>query len=163
MNIKVKKKNLHWNNYKLRCAVGKRGITSSKKEGDEKTPKGAFTFKFLLYRKDKLSNFKCLLKKKAIKKDMGWCDDPSSKFYNQLIRFPFKKSAERLWLKKNMYDVILIISFNMRPIKKNNGSAIFLHIAKKNYSPTRGCIALNKKNILLLISKIDDKTKLIIN
>ena len=94
---------------------------------------------------------------------MGWCDDPSSKFYNQLIRFPFKKGAERLWLNKNMYDVILIINFNMRPIKKNNGSAIFLHIAKKRYSPTKGCIAISKKDMLFLISKINKKTKLIIN
>jgi L,D-peptidoglycan transpeptidase YkuD (ErfK/YbiS/YcfS/YnhG family) len=163
MNIKLKKKFLYYKNYKLRCAIGKRGITSNKKEGDKKTPKGTFTFGLLFYRKDKIIDLNSSLKKQIIKKNMGWCDDSDSKFYNQLIRFPFKDSAEKLWLKKRMYDLILVINYNLKPTIKKRGSAIFLHLANKNYTPTRGCIALSKKDMLLLINNINKKTKLIIS
>ena len=93
---------------------------------------------------------------------MGWCDDPSSKFYNKLIKFPFRKSAEKIWLKEDIYDVFIVISYNIKPILKNKGSAIFLHLAKKNYLATKGCIAISKKDMLFLIRKIKKKTKLII-
>ena len=163
MNIRLINKFLYFDNYKLRCSLGKRGITNNKKEGDQKTPKGTFLFKSIFYRKDKISNLKSALNKKIIKKNMGWCNDPGSKHYNKLIYFPFKESAEKLWLAKRVYDVIVVINYNLKPVIKNKGSAIFLHIAKKNYSPTKGCVAINKKDMLFLITKINNKTKLIIN
>ena len=93
---------------------------------------------------------------------MGWCDDSNSKNYNQLIKIPFKYSYEKLWLKENIYDIILVLNYNINPIIKNKGSAIFLHIAKNKYQATKGCIAISKNNIKLLVSKISLKTKLII-
>jgi L,D-peptidoglycan transpeptidase YkuD (ErfK/YbiS/YcfS/YnhG family) len=163
MNIKLVNKFLCFDKYKLRCVVGKRGITHNKKEGDQKTPDGDFRFKSIFYRKDRINNLKTSMMKKIIKKNMGWCDDSSSKYYNKLIRFPFKKSAEKMWLKDRIYDILIIIDYNLKPVIKNKGSAIFLHIAKKNYSPTKGCIAINKKDILFLISKINNKTKIMID
>jgi len=163
MNIKYKNKFLYINKYKLKCALGKRGITSKKIDGDGKTPKGVFSFKAIFYRKDKILSLKSKLKKFVIKKNMGWCDDPNSKFYNKLIKFPFNYSAEKLWLKDNIYDALIVLNYNLNPIVKNKGSAIFLHIAKKNYSPTKGCIAVSKDDIILMISKINSKTKLIIH
>ena len=163
MNIRLINKFLYFDNYKLKCSLGKRGITNNKKEGDQKTPKGTFLFKSIFYRKDKISNLKSALNKKIIKKNMGWCNDPGSKHYNKLIYFPFKESAEKLWLAKRVYDVIVVINYNLKPVIKNKGSAIFLHIAKKSYSPTKGCVAINKKDMLFLITKINNKTKLIIN
>ena len=160
MNIKLKNKFLYFNKYKIKCSIGKRGITIKKLEGDNKTPAGVFKFKSLMYRQDRIPKIKSRLKKIIIKKNMGWCDDSNSKHYNKLIKFPFNLRAERLWLNKNIYDVIIVINFNMKPIIKKRGSAIFLHIAKKNYMSTRGCIAISKKNMKLLISKIDIKTKL---
>ena len=160
MNIKLKNKFLYFNKYKIKCSIGKRGITIKKLEGDNKTPAGVFKFKSLMYRQDRIPKIKSRLKKIIIKKNMGWCDDSNSKHYNKLIKFPFNFRAERLWLNKNIYDVIIVINFNMKPIIKKKGSAIFLHIAKKNYMPTKGCIAISKKNMKLLISKIDIKTKL---
>ena len=94
---------------------------------------------------------------------MGWCDDPKSNSYNKLISFPFNYGAERLHKNKNIYDVILVINYNLSPIIKNKGSAIFLHIAKKNYSPTKGCVAISKKNMKLLLTFINKKTKFIIS
>ncbi len=93
---------------------------------------------------------------------MGWCDDPRSVYYNKLIKFPFVHSAEKLYKKESIYDVVLIINYNLKPIIKNRGSAIFLHIAKKNYTSTKGCIAVSKKDMKILLKFIDKKTKLII-
>jgi len=163
MHIKLKNKKLHFSNYKIKCAIGKRGISRKKKEGDGCTPKGAFKFKYLLYRKDRIFKIRSHLKKIVIKKNMGWCDDSSSNSYNKLIKFPFTHSAEKLYRKESIYDVILVIDYNLKPIVKDKGSAIFLHIAKKNFSSTKGCVAISKKNMKLLLTFINKKTKLIIS
>ena len=134
-----------------------------KKEGDQKTPKGKFKFTLLLYRKDRNHNFNCKIKKKVIRKNMGWCDDPDSVYYNKLINFPFKYSAERLYLKKNIYDLILVLDFNTKPIRKGAGSAVFFHLSDKNFKKTKGCVATRKKDFLKILSKISKKTRLIIN
>ena len=162
MNIILKDKFLYFQNYKLRCAIGKSGISHKKKKGDNKTPKGKFKLKYILYRSDRVRNLQTHIIKKKITKDMGWCDDPSSKKYNKLIKFPFSENAERLWLKNNIYDIILITNYNSNPTIKLKGSAIFLHIAKKNYQSTKGCVAISKKNMRLLASKIKKNSKLII-
>ena len=134
-----------------------------KREGDQKTPKGKFKFMMLLYRKDRASNLYCKIKKKIIKKNMGWCDDPKSSNYNKLIKFPFSFRAEKLYLQKNTYDLILVLDFNIRPIKKGMGSAIFLHITDRNFKATKGCIAVKKSDFLKILKKITKKTNLIIN
>ena len=145
MNIKLKGKYLYYLKYKIKCSIGKEGITRNKKEGDLKTPKGKFKLKLIFYRKDKIKILKTSLKKIAIQKNMGWCDDIKSKKYNKLISFPFKFSAEKLWRKDNIYDVAIVLNYNLNPVKKNKGSAIFLHIAKKNYIPTRGVHRYQRK------------------
>ena len=160
MNIKLKKNFLYFDKYRIKCAIGKRGITHKKLEGDNKTPVGVFKFNSIFYRKDRIKKIKSSLQKNVIKKNMGWCDDSNSKFYNKLIRFPFKFRAEKLWLKDNVYDILLIINYNTRPVVKKKGSAIFLHIAKKNYPPTKGCVAVSIKDMNLLLSKIKTKTKI---
>ncbi len=91
---------------------------------------------------------------------MGWCDDPRSNFYNKLVKLPFSFSAEKLYLTKNIYDIILVLDYNSKPVVKNKGSAIFLHISSKNYRPTKGCVAISKKNLFFLLNFIDKKTKL---
>ena len=89
---------------------------------------------------------------------MGWCNDPKSKQYNKLVRFPFKASAEKLYRGDNIYDIILVLDFNSNPVSKNKGSAIFIHVAKNNYKHTEGCIAVSKKDIRKIIKNIDKKT-----
>jgi L,D-peptidoglycan transpeptidase YkuD (ErfK/YbiS/YcfS/YnhG family) len=163
MNIILKNKNLYFNEHKIKCSIGKKGITSKKIEGDQKTPRGTFRFNSIFYRKDRISKINSTLKKYIIKKDMGWCDDIESASYNKRIRFPFNFSAEKLWLKKNIYDVIIVINYNQKPIVKNKGSAIFLHIASKKYKYTKGCLAITKKDMLFLVKIINSKTKIIIN
>ena len=162
MHMYLKNNFIYFYNYKIKCSIGKRGLTDRKKEGDFKTPKGNFKFKFLLYRKDRIKKIQCKITKKKIKRNMGWCDDPSSKKYNQLVTFPFKKRAEKLFLKKRNYDLILVINFNRKPVIKNRGSAIFLHIAEKKFKPTKGCIAIKKKDFIEILPLITKKTKLFI-
>ena len=98
MHIILNKNYLYFYNYKIKCSIGKNGLTSMKREGDQRTPKGKFKFILLLYRKDRINYFHSKIEKKIIKKDMGWCDDPKSNYYNKLIKFPFSFSAEKLYL-----------------------------------------------------------------
>ena len=158
MHILIKNKSLIYNNYKVKCALGKRGIGNKKKEGDLITPKGSFKINGILYRPDKVKNLITKLRKKMINKKMGWCDDPKSKKYNQLIKLPFKFNFEKLYRNDDIYDIIFILSFNTNPVLKNKGSAIFIHIAKKNYSPTKGCVAIKKNDIKKLAREINRKT-----
>ena len=159
MHILINKKYLTYNQYKVKCAVGKRGIGLKKKEGDLITPVGQYKIRYLLYRKDRIKKIQTKLRKIIIKKNIGWCDDPKSQKYNKLINLPFNYSYEKLFIKENIYDIILVLNYNMNPVKKNKGSAIFIHIAKKNYKKTKGCIAIKKTELLKIIRKIKINTK----
>ena len=90
---------------------------------------------------------------------MGWCNDPKSINYNKLIKLPNKYSYEKLYKKENIYDVILVLNYNMNPVVKKKGSAIFIHIAKNNYGKTEGCVAIKKSHILNIVSKLKKNTK----
>ena len=142
-----------------KCALGKKGIAKNKREGDQKTPSGIFSLGKVFYRKDRTKNIKTKLKKYIIEKQMSWCDDPNSKFYNKLI-FTKDKSKEKLFRKDNLYDIIIVVNYNTRPIVKNKGSAIFIHLAKKNYLGTMGCIGLKKNDLLELLKTISKRTKI---
>ena len=162
MNITIKKHFLLYKGYKLKCCIGKSGITRLKKEGDLATPKGIFKLGLLYYRKDRNKSLKCKIRKRVIKKNMGWCDDSRSKKYNQEITFPFKDRAEKLYRKDKMYDILINIKYNHSPIVKGSGSAIFLHLADIKYKPTRGCIAISKKDFIKILPLINKNTKILI-
>ena len=146
----------------MKCAIGKRGIGYKKKEGDLITPIGVFNIKYILYRKDRVKVF-TKLKKKVIKKNMCWCDDPKSSHYNKLVKLPFAYKHEKLYKKENIYDIILVLNYNMNPVKKNKGSAIFIHVSKINYKKTEGCVAIKKKNLIKLLREINSNTKVTIS
>ena len=162
MHIFIKNKKLFIDHYTVKCSIGKRGIGTKKKEGDFITPKGKFRIKCLYYRKGRISNLKTKILKFPIHKNMGWCDDPLSKKYNKLIKFPYNFKAEKFYRTDNIYDIILVLNFNTNPIIKNKGSAIFIHIAKNGYKNTAGCIAVSKKNLKKIIKIINKKTNVYI-
>ena len=162
MNIVIKKHFLLYKGYKLKCSIGKSGLTSYKKEGDLTTPKGLFKLGLLYYRKDRIKSLKCKISKKAIKKNMGWCDDVKSKKYNKEINFPSKYSAEKLYRNDNIYNIFINVKYNHFPIVRGKGSAIFLHLSSKKYKSTNGCIGLQKKDLLKIIPLISKKTKILI-
>ena len=148
---------LKFKNLKFKCALGKSGIGKKIKEGDNITPKVYYKLLVLFYRSDRIPNFKTILKKRKINKKMGWCDDVNNKNYNKLIKLPCNFSNEKLYRRDNIYDLVVPINYNTNKIARGKGSAIFLHVAKKNYSPTKGCIALKKKDLILLLKKIKSK------
>ena len=160
MHIIINNKYLTYKNYKAKCAIGKRGIGYKKKEGDLITPKGIYKVKYILYRKDRVKKIQTKIKKIIIKKNMGWCDDSLSVHYNKLIKLPSAFSYEKLYRKEKIYDIIIVLNYNMRPVIKNKGSAIFIHIAKKNYKKTDGCIALKRLDLLNVIKKLKINTKI---
>ena len=95
-----------------------------------------------------------------ISKKYGWCDDSKSKKYNQLIKYPFSFSSEKMYRKDNIYDIILVLNYNMNPVRKNKGSAIFIHVATKYFKSTQGCIAIKKNKLIILIQNIKRNTKI---
>ena len=159
MHILINKKYLTFNNYKAKCSIGKRGIGLKRKEGDLITPKGEYKIKHILYRKDRVKKIQSKIKKTTIKKNMGWCNDSKSKNYNKLIRLPSSYNYEKLYKKDNTYDIIVVLDYNMNPIIKNKGSAIFIHIARRNYRKTEGCIAVKKIDLLKILKKVKKNTK----
>ena len=154
---------LKYKNFKLKCALGKSGIGNKKTEGDNITPKGNFRILKIYYRKDRLKKLSSKYKLIEITKNMGWCDDSKSKKYNQLIKLPTKYGHENLYRRDNIYDLILVLNYNMKPTIKNKGSAIFIHVAKKKYKKTAVCIALKKVDLIYLVEEIKRNTKVIIN
>ena len=162
MHIFINQKYLTFKNYKAKCAIGKKGIGSKKKEGDLITPRGKYKVKYILYRKDRIKKIQSEMKIIKIKKNMGWCDDPRSRNYNKLIKLPSIYRHEKLFKKENIYDIILVLNYNMRPIKKNKGSAIFIHVSKKNFKKTEGCVAIQKRDLLKIVKEIKKNTKVMI-
>jgi len=162
--IVVKKNNhLEYKNLNFRCALGKAGIKKKIKEGDNITPKGTFKILCIYYRQDRIKKIKCPIKQIKITKQIGWCDDSKSKYYNKQIKLPSKLSHEILYRKDNIYDIICVLNYNIRPTLKGKGSAIFLHVAKNKYQKTMGCIALKKKHLIQLLALIKKNTKIKIN
>jgi L,D-peptidoglycan transpeptidase YkuD (ErfK/YbiS/YcfS/YnhG family) len=159
MIIHVPNKNtLIIDDFKLKCCIGKKGLKSNKKEGDCSTPKGLFSLKKLYFREDQVGAPKCKIIKKAIKKNMAWCDYSNHRKYNEEIKTHNKDLKENLYRKDHKYDYIISISHNEKKIP-NKGSAVFIHLTD-NYKPTAGCIALKKKDFEILLKLIDKKTKI---
>ena len=154
---------LKYKNLKFKCAFGKAGVGVKKREGDNITPKGNFRIIKVFYRKDKIKKLLTKINLIEIKKKMGWCTDPNSKDYNTQVKLPTKFNHEKLYRSDSLYDLILFINYNTNPIIKNKGSAIFIHVAKRNYNPTGGCIALKKKDLIHLLKLIKKNTKVFVN
>ena len=159
MHITINKNNLYYNKYKVKCALGKRGIGNKRREGDKITPYGLFKIKYVLFRKDRVKNLHTKLSKKNINKNMGWCDDPSSKFYNKLIDIKSSANKEKMYRNDTKYDYLLVINYNRKKIVKNKGSAIFLHLTK-NFKSTAGCIGVSQKDFLIIVKLLKKNSKI---
>ena len=161
MIIYLKNKHtLKIDDFYFKCSIGKNGLTTTKKEGDKKTPKGIFRLGNLYYRKDRLNPKNSKLKKIKIKPNMGWCDDINNpKNYNKLITKNSKIHHEKLYRKDHKYDLIIPIKYNFTKPEIKKGSCIFIHMTQ-NYKPTAGCIALNKNDLMIMLRLINKKTKI---
>jgi L,D-peptidoglycan transpeptidase YkuD (ErfK/YbiS/YcfS/YnhG family) len=161
MIIYLKNKHtLQIDDFYIKCSVGKNGLTTNKVEGDKKTPIGIFNIENLYYRKDRIKKLDTTLNCIEIKEQMGWCDDAKSpKNYNKLLKINKDIKHEKLMRKDHKYDLLIPIKYNFYNPVVGVGSCIFIHLTN-NYQPTAGCIALKKKDFLILIKLINKKSKI---
>jgi L,D-peptidoglycan transpeptidase YkuD (ErfK/YbiS/YcfS/YnhG family) len=160
MLIRLKNKDtLILDDFRFKCSIGKNGIKARKREGDKATPKGIFSLGHLYYRADRVRRPSTKILTKVINKDMGWCDDSKSKFYNKEIKVNKKIKHEKLFRKDKIYDYFIVINYNTKKIIPFKGSAIFIHLTK-NYKKTDGCIALKRNDFLVLLKILDRNSKI---
>ena len=146
-----------------RCVVGAGGVREDKVEGDGATPAGTYPLRRLYFRNDRLVLPKVRLPARPIGEHDGWCDDPRSPAYNKLVRIPNEWSHEKMWREDGLYDLLVVVGYNDDPPEGEWGSAIFLHIAREDMSPTRGCVAFARDDLLELVTLIGPGTKLSIH
>ncbi len=145
---------LVWNRHEVRCALGRSGVTpaESKREGDGASPIGIWPIRQVLWRADRLARPETRLPLIEIIPEAGWCDDPADPFYNRPVILPYPACHEKLWREDHVYDVIVELGYNDDPAMPGKGSAIFLHVARPDYSPTEGCVACALPDLLALLS-----------
>jgi L,D-peptidoglycan transpeptidase YkuD (ErfK/YbiS/YcfS/YnhG family) len=142
------------------CALGRNGRQRVKREGDGATPTGRLRLLQLLYRPDRLVRPATGLPVAPIAPDSGWCDDPRERRYNRPVRLPFGASHERLWRDDHLYDLLIVLNYNIAPVRPGAGSAIFFHLATADLAPTEGCVAIARAPMLTLLTRVDQRSYL---
>ena len=144
----------------VRCAIGRGGIRQDKREGDRATPGGAFRLLGGFFRSDRVLRKAWVSPMRPAGPSDGWCDDPESALYNRRVALPCRASHEKLWRADRLYDLVIILDYNIHPRRKNRGSAIFLHCAWPDFAPTSGCIALRLDDLRRLLPRLARKAVL---
>jgi L,D-peptidoglycan transpeptidase YkuD (ErfK/YbiS/YcfS/YnhG family) len=144
-----------WRGRRMRCALGRAGVTQDKREGDGATPAGAFAMRRVLYRPDREPPPPTRLPVAALDPADGWCDSPEDAAYNRPVRLPYAASVETLWRADAVYDLIVVLGHNDAPPMPGRGSAIFLHVAQPDFRPTEGCVALARADLLAVLAAAD--------
>ena len=147
---------------RVRCAVGRTGIRTDKREGDGATPAGVFPLREVLYRADRGPAPKTGLPVSTIGKQDGWSDDPKDPDYNRRVTNPHGFHNEPLWREDALYDVLAVIGANDSPVVPGRGSAIFLHIARSGYGGTDGCVAVARADLLRVLERSGPGTEITI-
>jgi L,D-peptidoglycan transpeptidase YkuD (ErfK/YbiS/YcfS/YnhG family) len=151
-----------WAGRQLRCAIGAGGFAADKHEGDGATPVGAWPMRRLLWRADRLPPPPTALPTMPIGRADGWCDDPLDLRYNEPVALPFAGSHERLWRRDRVYDLVVVLGYNDDPPQPGRGSAIFLHVARRDFRPTEGCVALRRADLLEVLAGADRRSRVIV-
>src|SRR5450631_1217958 len=146
----------------LRCALGRAGIKHAKREGDHATPAGAFRLLAGFFRADRVLRQAWPLPMRPVRPNDGWCDDPESGLYNRRVTLPCRAGHEKLWRADRLYDLVIVLDYNIRPCRKVRGSAIFLHCARPDFAPTDGCVALRPDDLRKLLPLLAKKVVLTI-
>ena len=143
---------IDWGAGRRRCALGKGGVRPDKHEGDGATPVGRFLLRRLLVRPDRGPAPATALPTTAIAPDDGWCDDPADPAYNRPVRLPHPARHERMWRDDALYDLVIVIGHNDDPPVPGLGSAVFIHLARPDWGPTEGCVALARPDLVDLLA-----------
>lgn len=151
---------LKWRGRSFSCALGRSGITATKREGDGATPMGCFTLRRVLYRPDREAPPETFLAVDPIYQMDGWCSAAGDESYNRPVTMPYPASAETLWRDDSAYDLVVVLGHNDQPIVPGCGSAIFLHVATPSYAPTQGCIAVARDDLVSILRHCDCETQM---
>lgn len=151
-----------WSGGRARCALGRAGVKpqAEKREGDGATPAGTFPLRYVLYRADRGELPLTALPVRALAQDDGWCEDPADAQYNKLVKLPYGAVTDRLWREDHLYDVLVVIGHNDDPVRARMGSAIFLHLARENYSPTQGCVAVSRADMMRILERANPQSRI---
>jgi L,D-peptidoglycan transpeptidase YkuD (ErfK/YbiS/YcfS/YnhG family) len=144
------------------AALGRSGITRTKREGDGATPAARLRIVEVLYRPDRLPRPRTGLAVRPIRRFDGWCDAVSDSNYNRSIRLPFRASHEAMWRDDRLYDIVLVLDWNLTRRAKGRGSAIFFHLARPGLAPTAGCVAIPRHEMLRLLARLGARAEMII-
>lgn len=154
---------VEWNGNIVPCAIGASGMTADKREGDQATPTGCFALRRVYYRPDRVSRPRTGLPVDPLDPLDAWSDEPGdAAAYNSMVRQPYPTSVELMWRDDYLYDIVVTIGFNDDPAAPGKGSAIFLHIARPDFSPTKGCVAVSMENLLRILADCDETTRICI-
>lgn len=152
-----------WNGRHMRCALGRGGVRAEKREGDGATPRGRWRMRALLFRPDRVARTPLTgLPLRALRPEDGWCDDPADPLYNKPVKLPYPARAERLWRDDAIYDLIVVLGYNDDPPEPGKGSAIFLHVARPDFTPTEGCVALGREDLAVVIAEAGTNSYVIV-
>lgn len=151
-----------WGSKDYRCALGRNGRSADKREGDGRTPTGAFFCRRILWRADRVHEPGGRLPREKLNAASGWCDDPGDPAYNLPVDLPYPARTEALWRDDGVYDVIVPLSYNDAPVVAGKGSAIFLHVARADYAPTEGCVALALEDLCEFLAQAGSETRIVV-
>ena len=144
------------------CAIGRAGIGRKLLEGDGKTPAGRFAICHFYFRPDSSFRPRRSLGAQPLRRDSAWCDDPADRNYNRPVRLPYGRSREGMWRADDLYDLVGVLDYNIRPRVQGRGSAIFLHLARPDLSPTQGCVALRAADMRRLLPRLLPRAVMVI-
>jgi L,D-peptidoglycan transpeptidase YkuD (ErfK/YbiS/YcfS/YnhG family) len=147
-------------NINVRCVVGRGGFKALKREGDGATPKGVWPLRQLILRPDKMRFVLAALPRRFLKRDDGWCETPDDPRYNQPVKVPYKAGSDHMWRSDDLYDAVVVLGHNDRPRLRNFGSAVFFHIARPDFGPTAGCVAVTRKDMRKILKLCGPKTRM---
>jgi L,D-peptidoglycan transpeptidase YkuD (ErfK/YbiS/YcfS/YnhG family) len=153
---------LTWPGGATRAVCGHGGVRADKREGDGATPEGTFPLLYGFYRADRIARPASSLPMTALQPDDGWVDDPADPNYNRPVKLPYPASHEEMWLKDGLYDLVVVIGYNTDPVVPGRGSAIFLHVARSDFAPTAGCIAIERQVLAGLLGLLGPGSRITI-
>lgn len=153
---------LQWAALALPCAIGRGGIRAGKREGDGATPLGCWRLRLVFYRPDRGFRPVTALQARPLRPADGWCDATADRNYNRQVRHPYPASAERMWREDALYNVVVVLDYNVRPRVRGKGSAIFIHVARPGFLPTEGCVALRIQDMRKLLALLPRRACLVV-
>ncbi|MEX2454272.1 MAG: L,D-transpeptidase family protein [Rhodospirillaceae bacterium] len=151
-----------WRGRRYRCAIGSGAIRADKREGDGATPAGRYRLIRVLYRADRGPAPATILPVAALDPADGWCDEPADPDYNRPVRLPHRARGETLWRDDRLYDLLAVTDHNAEPAVPGAGSAIFVHVARPDYGPTRGCVAFAPDDLRKILAEWTEEDRLVV-